>query len=121
MPWLALDVAWIVLFAVVGRDSHGEAGGPLAVAGTAWPFLAGYVVGAVVARLPRAPLSIGRGAIAWLAAVAIGMAIRTVLEGRLPATAFVIVATAALGLGLVGWRTIALVARRRRDDAADAA
>jgi len=38
-----------------------------------------------------------------------------VLEGRLPETAFIIVALLFLGAGLVGWRVVAaLVCRRRR-------
>jgi hypothetical protein len=115
MGWLLVDVAWIALFALLGRESHeGDTAAP-AVLGVAWPFLAGYAGTALVVRLRRRPCSLGRGAVVWLGTVTGGMAIRTVLEGRLPETAFIVVALAFLGAGLIGWRLVAwLVGRRRR-------
>ena len=118
MPWLLLDVIWILLFAAIGRQSHAEQSAPLGILATAGPFLAGYAVAVIVLGLPRRPLPVARGVLAWLATVLIGLAIRTVLHGQPPAVAFIIVALIALGLGLVGWRSIAaLVCRRRRLDA----
>ncbi|MGI9116121.1 MAG: DUF3054 domain-containing protein [Gaiellales bacterium] len=124
MPWLLLDVAWIVLFAVIGRRNHGEGEALAGVLAVAWPFLAGYVVGAFALRLAAAPRALGRLIPVWLITVVIGMAIRTVQKGRAPEVDFIIVATIALGVGLIGWRLIAaLICRRRRaaDDAPDAA
>lgn len=115
MGWLLVDVAWIVLFALLGRESHEGDTAALAVLGVAWPFLAGYAATALVVGLRRRPRALGRGAVVWLGSVAGGMAIRTVLEGRLPETAFIVVALVFLGAGLVGWRLVAaLVCRRRR-------
>lgn len=115
MGWLLVDVVWILLFALLGRESHEGDTAALAVLGVAWPFLAGYAATALVVGLRRRPRSVGRGAVVWLGSVAGGMAIRTVLEGRLPETAFIIVALLFLGAGLVGWRVVAaLVCRRRR-------
>lgn len=115
MGWLLVDVVWILLFALLGRESHEGDTAALAVLGVAWPFLAGYAATALVVGLRRRPRSVGRGAVVWLGSVAGGMAIRTVLEGRLPETAFIIVALVFLGAGLVGWRVVAaLVCRRRR-------
>ncbi|MEY4226024.1 MAG: hypothetical protein RL190_781 [Actinomycetota bacterium] len=115
MGWLLVDVAWIVLFTLLGRENHEGDTAALAVLGVAWPFLAGYAATALVVGLRRRPRSVGRGAVVWLGSVAGGMAIRTVLEGRLPETAFIIVALLFLGAGLVGWRVVAaLVCRRRR-------
>ena len=40
MKWwttLGLDLAWVLIFAVIGRLSHGEAADPFGVAVTAWP------------------------------------------------------------------------------------
>ena len=115
MGWLLVDVAWIALFALLGRESHEGDTAALAVLGVAWPFLASYAATALVVDLRRHPRAVGRGAVVWLGTVAGGMAIRTVLEGRLPETAFIVVALAFLGAGLVGWRLVAaLVGRRRR-------
>lgn len=111
---LLLDIAWIVLFALLGRRSHGTESGLVAVAATAGPFLAGYAAAIVIARLRTAPTALGRGAIAVVITLVIGMAIRTVLFGRLPDPAFIVVATVALAVGMLGWRALALVWRRRR-------
>jgi len=115
MGWLLVDVVWILVFARSGGESHEGDTAALAILGVAWPFLAGYAAAALVVGLRRSPRSVARGSAVWLGAVAGGMAIRTVLEGRLPETAFIVVALAFLGAGLVGWRVVAaLVARRRR-------
>jgi hypothetical protein len=122
MGWLLLDVVWLVLFALLGRESHEGDTAALAVLGVAWPFLAGYAASALVVGLRRRPRAVGRGTAVWLGTVAGGMAIRTVLEGRLPETAFIVVALVFTGVGLVGWRVaVALICRRRKAAAAAAA
>ncbi len=121
MAWLLLDVAWIALFALLGRESHEGDTAALAVLGVAWPFLAGYAASALIVGLRRRPRAIGRGSAVWLGTVAGGMAIRTVLEGRLPETAFIVVALVFTGAGLVGWRIVAALVCRRRTAAAAAA
>ena len=121
MPWLLLDVAWLVLFAALGRQSHGEGQSLAGVAGVAWPFLAGYAVGAVAVRLDRAPRSLARLLPVWGLTVAIAMAIRTIQLGRAPEIDFVIVAAVFAGLGMAAWRVVALVIRRRRAQPADGA
>jgi hypothetical protein len=115
MPWLLLDVAWIVLFAIIGRQSHGEGNALLDVIGVAWPFLVGYAVGAFALRLTRSPRSLTRIIPVWLLTIVIGMAIRTIQKGRAPESAFIIVATIALAVGFIGWRlVVAAISRRRR-------
>ena len=121
MPWLLLDVAWIVLFAIIGRQSHGEGSPLLGVIGVAWPFLVGYIVGAFALRLARSPRSITRIIPVWLLTLVLGMALRTVQKGRAPDPAFIIVATLALALGLLGWRVVAAIVCRRRAARAQAA
>lgn len=121
MPWLLLDVAWIILFALVGRQSHGEGTALADTAGVAWPFLVGYAVGAFALRLDRVPRSLARAVPVWLLALVLGMALRTVQKGRAPDPAFIIVATLALALGFLGWRTVAAVVGRRRAARARAA
>jgi Protein of unknown function (DUF3054) len=49
----------------------------------------------------------------WIATVAVGMALRAV-SGQGTAVSFVVVATLVLGLFLIGWRALTLLAVRRR-------
>ena len=114
MPWLLLDVAWLVVFAAIGRQSHGEGDTIAGVAAVAWPFLAGYAVGAIALRLPRTPRSLVRVVPVWAITLAVAMALRTVEKGRAPELDFVIVAAAFTLLGMAGWRVVALLVCRRR-------
>jgi hypothetical protein len=132
---VAVDIVWVLVFVVIGRASHtkGEALG--GIASTAWPFLAGLGAGWLVIfllhrgllhqglpwhRLPwhRLPWHRARGTrplpafavmpagvVAWLATVAVGMALR-VACGQGTAVAFIVVALAFLGLFLLGWRLL---------------
>ena len=113
-----LDAALVVLFAAVGRRSHAESGAVLGVLLTAWPFLAGTVLGWVVAVTwrRRAPLGVRDGIPVWVCAVAAGMLLR-VATGASTAFSFVVVATVVLGVFLLGWRALAALARRRRSGA----
>ena len=110
----ALDVALVVVFAIIGRASHGEDLSVAGIAVTAWPFLAGVVVGWLVTRAwlaPANPLRTGLGV--WALTVASGMLLRGV-AGQGVEVAFVIVASIVLLLLLVGWRVLASLIGRRR-------
>ncbi|HEY3684254.1 MAG TPA: DUF3054 domain-containing protein [Streptosporangiaceae bacterium] len=107
------DVVVVLVFVAIGRASHQEGDALLGIAATAWPFLAGLVVGWVVVRAWRAPYAVvPAGVAAWVAAVVVGMLLR-VVSGQGTAVAFVIVATVFLGVFLLGWRAVAALARRR--------
>jgi hypothetical protein len=112
---LALDATVICLFAAVGRRNHGESGALLAVAATAWPFLAGLSACWLVSlsAFGRAPMLVRDGIPLWLGTVAIGMVLRN-LTGAGTAFAFVVVALVFLGAGLVGWRGLAARTARAR-------
>jgi L-iditol 2-dehydrogenase len=115
-PWLAvvLDCCFVLAFVIIGRASHADGESLGGIASTAWPFLAGLVVGWLAARAWRGPFSVvPAGVAAWLGAVAVGMALR-VLSGQGTAVAFVLVALAFLGLFLLGWRLVLTQARRVR-------
>ena len=114
MPWLLLDVAWLVAFAALGRQSHGEGESLAGILGVAWPFLVGYAVGAFALRLGRTPRSLGRIVPVWAVMLVIAMALRTIQKGRAPELDFVIVAAVFSGLGLIAWRVVALVVCRLR-------
>lgn len=114
MKWwttLGLDLAWVLIFAVIGRLSHGEAADPFGVAVTAWPFIVA-LVGTTVALIgmKRPTEQLLNGAIVWVGTLAFGMWIRANAgDGVQPS--FVVIAGIFLVVGLLGWRFIA--ARRR--------
>ncbi len=105
LPAIAVDVICILIFAIIGRSSHQEATDLLGVAHTAWPFLAGCLLGTVTGRTWRAPVSLGSGVAVWLGTVVGGMSLR-VLTGAGVQLSFIIVASIFLALLLIGWRAL---------------
>lgn len=111
----ALDVASVVLFVAVGRRSHDEGGNPLAeTLKVAAPFLIALAVGWVVARAWQRPASLRTGLMVWPVTVALGMVLRHWVFDRGTAASFIVVATVATGVLLLGWRAVALAIARRR-------
>ncbi|MGH3242277.1 MAG: DUF3054 domain-containing protein [Spirillospora sp.] len=101
-----VDVAWVVVFVVVGRATHDEGGSVAGFAGAVWPFLVGLAVGWVVCRgWRRAEVVVPVGVVVWVSTVGVGMVLRGV-SGQGTALAFVVVAFLFLGVGLVGWRLV---------------
>lgn len=113
-----IDVVLVLTFAAIGRGSHGESvlGG---LAGTAWPFLLGLLVGWVGAGLGArgafAPTRlVPAGVLIWIGTLVVGMLAR-VVSGQGTAISFIIVAGIVLAVFLLGWRAVvAAWARRRR-------
>lgn len=118
---LLLDVALVVVFAVIGRSSHAEGLDAAGVWTTAWPFLAGLGVGWLAATAWRHPLAVWpTGVLVWAATLVIGMLLR-LASGQGVQPAFVIVAAVTLAVMLIGWRAVAaLIARLRRPTRATA-
>ncbi|GGG58913.1 membrane protein [Kocuria dechangensis] len=109
---LTVDVALILLFASLGRSAH--ALDPAGVLETAWPFLAGLLVGWTVWRVRRAPFSVWPGGVAlWLTTVAAGMVLR-VLVGEGTALSFVLVTLGVLAVFLLGPRVLVQLVRGLR-------
>jgi hypothetical protein len=115
-PWVAAaaDLAVVVLFVLIGRRSHHEDAGLEGFFRVWWPFAVGLGVGWVVTGLARAPLAWGRAATAWCTTVAVGMALRIVVEGRSFSVAFTIVTLVFTGVGMLGWRAAIQRVRARR-------
>jgi len=115
LPALLVDAVLVLIFAVIGRASHGE--DPIGFLLTAWPFLVALIIGHALAALvpmrPRRPWSLGWGVIAWLVTVAGGMLLR-IAAGGTAETPFIIVAAVVLAVFLLGWRLTALLVRRYR-------
>jgi peptidoglycan/LPS O-acetylase OafA/YrhL len=115
LPALAADLAFIALFAAVGRRNHAEGLSIGGVVETAWPFLAGAVVGWVVSRGWRRPTAVlPTGITVWVCTAGVGMLLRKATsEGT--AASFIVVTTLAVALLLLGWRAVVTrVTGRRR-------
>lgn len=114
----AADCAWLVVFVVIGRSSHTEGETASGVLRTLWPFLVGLALGWAVARAWRSPAAvIPTGLVVWPVCVAAAMVLRAV-SGQGVAGAFIGVALAFVGLGLLGWRAVAGAVRQVRTSGA---
>ncbi len=109
-----LDTFAVVLFVAIGRRNHDEDPGLGGLVVTAAPFLIGLVISWLVLRAWTRPTSVRTGVGLWIGTVAIGMLVRRFVFDEGTATSFVIVASAVLGLFLVGWRGAAAAIDRRR-------
>ena len=112
-PALAADAICLLVFAIVGRSSHGESTDLLGVLRTAGPFLGGYLLGLLLARGWRSPFARTTALVLWVSAVVGGMLLR-VLTGAGTAWSFVIVTTVVLAAFLLGWRGIFALVQRAR-------
>ena len=111
---LVADLAAVLLFVVIGRRSHDEDGAFLGLLRTLWPFATGLLAGWVAtARLRRPTAPWPTGVVLVVATVAIGMLLR-VASRQGVALSFVVVATIALTVLLVGWRAVLSAVERRR-------
>lgn len=112
-PWfLVADLVLVVVFAAIGRSSHGEDAAAALV--TAWPFLAGAVVGWLAGRVWHRPAAVWpAGVTVWLSTEIVGMVLRA-LTGQGTAWSFVLVSLAVLGVFLLGYRAILRLVRNSR-------
>lgn len=111
---LALDLAAVLLFVVVGRRSHDEGEALLGLLTTLWPFAVGALVGhgllLALRRTAGAPTS---GLVVWATTVVLGMLLRLASDQGVQ-TSFVVVTTVVLAVLLLGWRVAVRAVRRRR-------
>lgn len=108
-----LDLVLVHVFVTIGRTSHHETLDIAGIGSTAWPFVAGLVVGWAVSLAWRHPLTVWpTGAVIWAVTVGAGLLLR-VVSGQGVQFAFVLVAAIALAVFLLGWRLVALFAVRR--------
>jgi len=116
------DVVALLVFAAIGRGSHGEPIGPAAfgeVLYTAAPFLVGWLISAPLLggfspEATNTPLKMLRAtAISWCAALALGAVVRAMMVGHFSPLSFYAVTFVVALLILCGWRgTFALVEGR---------
>ena len=108
---LVADLAFVVLFATIGRISHTEGVTLGGVLGVAWPFVVALLVGWAVARLRTGwPVRMPGSSTVWLVTVVLGLLLRVATGGGF-AWSFGVVTLLALGLFILGWRCAAEVLR----------
>lgn len=112
-PVIAIDAALVLVFAVIGRASHGSELTFGGIAQTALPFLVAVVLGSLLGSRLGGGVWWRSGLITWAVTVVLGIALR-LLGGETAQVAFVVVTAVVLALFLIGWRLIAELARRRR-------
>ena len=110
---LGLDVLGVVGFVALGRSSHAEGETVPGILTVAAPFLIGLGVGWLIVGRMKRPIGIRAGLIAWAGTVVVGLVLRSAVFDRAVPPAFVIVATAFLGLWLLGWRAVWVFVARR--------
>lgn len=108
------DLICVVAFSTMGRYSHAEVLSLAGIAETAWPFLTGTVVGWLLSRGWQRPTSLApTGVVVWISTVVVGLVLRK-LTSVGTAGAFIVVATVATAVLLLGWRAVLAAVRRRQ-------
>ncbi|KAF8023072.1 hypothetical protein BT93_F0536 [Corymbia citriodora subsp. variegata] len=108
------DVVALLLFAVIGRFSHGFPVFDLETLRTADPFVAGWFLGAYFLGgyagdgrgengLSKAVISTTKS---WALGIPLGIAIRVVLSSHIPPYNFILVTMGSTAVLLIGWRTL---------------
>jgi Protein of unknown function (DUF3054) len=107
----AADAVAVVVFAAVGRLSHGEPDDLIGLVATAAPFGVGLVAAWASPVVRHEPASWRAGAVALVCVAGIGLLLRAGFLGRLPLS-FAVVATVSLAVLLLGWRGLAALVSR---------
>lgn len=111
-PWrsalcLALDAALVILFAAMGNRSHDSGLGAPEIWSTAWPFLLGLAVSWLLTFSWGNPHRIWpTGVFVVIGTVTLGMMFRSSLTDGGVQLSFVLVASAALAVLLLGRRLV---------------
>lgn len=109
---LAADLICVLVFTALGRRNHAEGVSLAGVAATAWPFLAGTLIGWLLARGWRRPAALApTGLVVWVSTVVVGMTLRWATGAGI-AVSFILVASLVTGLLLLGWRAVPAGIRR---------
>lgn len=105
------DLAVLLAFAAIGRMNHGEPVAAADTVSTALPFIIGWFTsGALLGGFSSAAQSGDTKAAAtaaaktWALGVPLGLVIRSVSRGYVPATAFIGVSMGVTAVLMIGWR-----------------
>jgi hypothetical protein len=119
IPALAIvaDLVAVVVFAAIGRMSHGESDDLLGLLGTAAPFILGVLVMWATPVVRVHPVGVRAALAVWAGTVVIGLVVRAGFTWSLPLS-FVVVTAISLAVLLLGWRALsAAVSVRARQRA----
>ncbi|WP_114906401.1 DUF3054 domain-containing protein [Ornithinimicrobium murale] len=106
------DLLVVLAFVLIGRVTHQEGVLSVGTLHALWPFLAALVIGwAANHLLGLRHAAFRAGGLLWLVTLFGGIGLRA-LSGQGTALPFLVVATLALGAGLLGWRLIGILLRR---------
>ncbi|CAM9424985.1 unnamed protein product [Discosporangium mesarthrocarpum] len=106
------DVVTLVLFAYIGRSSHGMVSVDLSVLGTALPFIVGWLgvsplLGAYTNTATASQGEMAKTLLpAWAVSIPIGIALRGVIKGEIPPVPFAVVAMISTLVLLGAWRAL---------------
>jgi Protein of unknown function (DUF3054) len=109
---LAADVTAVIVFAAVGRSTHGESGDLLGLLGTAAPFLIGLAAAWATPIVRAQPTGWRAGAVVLAGAGVLGLLLRAGFTDRLPPT-FALIALVSLAVLVLGWRALSLAVAHR--------
>lgn len=109
---LLADLVAVVVFAAIGRASHGE-DGLAGLAVTAAPFAAAALAAWATPLARAEPVGIRAGTVTAGVTAALGLLLRWAFTGNPPPTAFVLVTVVSLAVLMLGWRAVAAVTRAR--------
>jgi Protein of unknown function (DUF3054) len=111
---ICIDTAAVVVFVVVGRDSHSEGDAAGGLAAVAAPFAIGMALGWIASRRTTRPAGLRTGGVVWGCTAAVGLLLRAVVFVRPTPPLFMLVGATLLAVTLLGWRAIwALIMRTR--------
>ncbi|XP_065881496.1 uncharacterized protein [Euphorbia lathyris] len=108
------DVLALLLFSAIGRFSHGYSVFDLETLHTADPFVAGWFLGAYFLG-GYAEDGLGSNGVSkavtaavksWAVGIPLGIVIRAVTSGHIPAYTFMVVTMGSTAVLLTGWRTL---------------
>jgi hypothetical protein len=120
---VAGDIVTLLVFAAIGRRSHGEAAGLAAiveVARTAFPFIVGWLVAAPLAgaydpaRTSGLAPMLRATLVGWAGGLLLGAVVRAIMIGRFSPVSFYVVTFLVALLLLGGWRAVFALFERRR-------
>lgn len=118
------DFVAVTTFLVIGRINHHHGLDPLSFLQAWWPFAVGAAAGWSISYVYSHvrsreffssdfhPERLPTGVVVWVVTVAVGMVLRLILHQGTELS-FIIVATCALGLFLLGWRIAIRLLRPR--------
>lgn len=102
---IVADLVAVVVFAAIGRMSHGEPDDMLGLLGTAAPFLLGVVVTWSVPAVRANPVGVRAALAVWVGTVVVGLLVRAAFTGSLPPS-FAAITAVSLAVLMLGWRAL---------------